>query len=41
MPGVIALLENAAVGTVIADILLVVLCATPEEMEGRILYVPF
>jgi len=40
MPGVLALLENIAVGRVIDDLLLVALCYTPEEINRQILFIP-
>lgn len=41
MSGVLALLENKAVGRVIDDILLVSLCYAPEEIKDQVLFVPF
>jgi hypothetical protein len=41
MVGVLALLENVAVGRVIDDILLVALCYTADEIKGQVLYIPF
>jgi hypothetical protein len=41
MPGVLALLENIAVGRVIDDILLVALCYAPEEIQDQVLFIPF
>lgn len=40
MPGVLALLENIAVGRVIDDILLVVLCYASGEIKDQVLYIP-
>lgn len=40
MPGVLALLENKAVGRVIDDILLVALCYAPEEIKDQVLFIP-
>jgi hypothetical protein len=40
MPGVLALLENVAVGQVIDDILLVALCYAPEEIRNQVLFIP-
>src|SRR5687767_5873827 len=40
MPGVLALLENRAVGRVLDDILLVVLCYAPEEINNQVLFIP-
>lgn len=40
MPGVLALLENQAVGRVIDDILLVALCYAPEEIKDQVLFIP-
>lgn len=41
MPGVLALVENKAVGRVIDDILLVALCYAPEEIKDQVLFIPF
>jgi len=40
MPGVLALLENIAVGRVIDDILLVALCYAPEEIKNQVVFIP-
>ena len=40
MPGVLALLENRAVGRVIDDILLVAMCYAPEEITDQVLFIP-
>lgn len=40
MPGVLALLENKAIGRVIDDILLVALCYAPEEIDNQVLFIP-
>lgn len=40
MPGVLALLENKAVGRVLEDILLVALCHGPEEIKDQVLFIP-
>lgn len=41
MPGVLALVENTAIGRVIDDILLVALCHAPEEIKNQVLFIPF
>jgi hypothetical protein len=41
MPGVLALLENAGVGQVLEDILLVALCYAPEEIKDQVVFIPF
>lgn len=41
MPGVLALLENIGVGSVIDDILLVVSCYALEEIRDQVLFIPF
>jgi hypothetical protein len=41
MPGVLALLENIAIGRGIDDILLVAVCYSAEEMQNQILFIPF
>ena len=41
MPGVLALIENAAIGAVLDDILLVALCYAPEEVKDQVLFIPF
>jgi hypothetical protein len=41
MPGVLALLENKAIGRVIDDILLVATCAAPDDVKDQVLYIPF
>jgi hypothetical protein len=40
MPGMLALLENAGIGRVIDDILLIVQCGAPEELMGQVLFIP-
>jgi hypothetical protein len=40
MVGVLALLENVAVGTVIDDILLVTQCYPPEEINNQVVFIP-
>jgi hypothetical protein len=40
MPGVMALVENAAIGRVIDDILLVAQLFTPEEINDQVVYIP-
>jgi hypothetical protein len=40
MPGVLALLENIAMGRVLDDILLIALCYSPEEIKDQVLYIP-
>jgi hypothetical protein len=40
MPGVLALLENAGIGRVIDDILLVALCYTADEMKDQVIFIP-
>jgi predicted nuclease of predicted toxin-antitoxin system len=40
MPGVLALLENVALGRVIDDILLVALCSEPEDIKDQVLFIP-
>lgn len=41
MPGVVALLENNAIGRVIEDILLIAIGCAPEEMRDQVLFIPF
>jgi hypothetical protein len=41
MPGVLALLENAGVGRVIDDILLVALSSEPEDIKDQVVFIPF
>jgi hypothetical protein len=40
MPGALALVENAAVGRVIEDILLVAACYAPEEIKNQVWFIP-
>jgi len=41
MSGVLALLENAGVGRVIEDILLVALCSELEDIKDQVVFIPF
>jgi hypothetical protein len=41
MSGVLALLENAGIGRVIDDILVVALCYTADEIKDQVVYLPF
>jgi hypothetical protein len=41
MPGVLALLENAGVGRVLDDILLVALCFAPDEIKDQVVFIPY
>jgi hypothetical protein len=41
MPGVLALVENKAIGPVIDDILLVALCYASDEIKDQVLFIPF
>jgi len=40
MPGVIEVARGVPIGAAIEDILLVIECYKPDELEGRIIYVP-
>jgi hypothetical protein len=40
MPGVIEVLARAAIGAVIEDLVLVVLCSEPDDVRDRVLYLP-
>jgi hypothetical protein len=40
MSGVVALLENAAIGRAIDDILTVVHCLMADEMKDQVMYIP-
>ena len=41
MPGVIEISTNASIGKVIEDVLLLVECSQPGELEGQIQYLPW
>ena len=41
MPGVVEVIETAAIGSIIDDLELFVLCSQPEEYENRIIFIPF
>lgn len=41
MPGVIEIGARASVGDVVEDLLLVLECATSEDLQDRVLYLPF
>lgn len=40
MPGVLALLQNVGIGTVLDDILLVAQCYEVEDIRDQVLYIP-
>jgi hypothetical protein len=40
MPGLIAVPQQMAIGAAISDLLLIVTCAEPEELEQQIWYLP-
>lgn len=40
MPGVIEIHTDAAIGRVIEDIIMILECGTPEDLEGQIYYLP-
>jgi len=40
MPGLIQVRARAPIGDALDDLLLIVLCATPEDLLGRVYYVP-
>jgi hypothetical protein len=40
MPGVLALVENVAIGRVIDDILFVAQCAAADDVKDQVLYIP-
>jgi predicted nuclease of predicted toxin-antitoxin system len=40
MPGVIEVLSRAPIGEVVDDLLLVVVCSTPDDFRDRVFYVP-
>ena len=41
MPGVLALLENAGIGRVLDNIVLAVECYSVDDVNNRIIYIPF
>lgn len=41
MPGVVEVIENAAIGRIIDDLELFVLCSQPAEYQNRIIFIPF
>lgn len=40
MPGVVEIGRNVPIGQAIEELLLLAECALPEEIEGRVLYLP-
>jgi hypothetical protein len=40
MPGVIEVAQDAPIGAVIEDLLILAICSAPDEWEGQVLYVP-
>lgn len=41
MPGVIEVIETAAIGQIIDDLELLILCSQPNEYENQIIFLPF
>jgi hypothetical protein len=40
MPGVIEVRARAPIGEVVEDLVLVVMCSTPEDLRDQVFYVP-
>lgn len=40
MPGIIAIPQGIAIGSVLDDLLLIATCSDPQDLSGRILYLP-
>ena len=40
MPGVIAIPQRVAIGSVLDDLVLVATCSEPQELSGRLLFLP-
>ena len=40
MPGIIAIPQRIAIGNVLDDLLLIATCSDPQDLSGRILYLP-